>query len=80
MMESVLALALFFASVTGTSGADSIDGTRRSDAIYALAGDDRIRPRAGGDIIYCGAGFDVVLVRDLRDSFRNCERVRYSPP
>jgi RTX calcium-binding nonapeptide repeat (4 copies) len=64
--------------ITGTSGDDRLAGTIRADTIYAYGGDDRIRPRAGNDVIHCGGGFDVVLVRDLRDRYRNCERVRYS--
>ena len=75
-MNAVLLVLLLI----GTPDADRLIGTEYRDEIVALAGDDRIRPNGGRDLIRCGAGYDVVYVEDVEDTYRNCERVRYSPP
>src|SRR3712207_4400704 len=48
------------ATITGTSGNNSLKGTRDADKIYGLAGDDGLSGDMGNDELDGGAGNDVV--------------------
>lgn len=48
------------ATVTGTTGDDTLVGTGGPDVIVALAGNDRVLSRAGRDFVCAGAGNDYI--------------------
>jgi uncharacterized repeat protein (TIGR01451 family) len=50
----------FTATISGTTGDDSLSGTPGPDVIAALGGNDRILARSGRDLICAGAGSDYV--------------------
>lgn len=49
------------ATITGTSGNDTLNGTNGNDTIYGLAGDDTLNGALGNDVLIGGAGADTLI-------------------
>jgi Ca2+-binding RTX toxin-like protein len=55
------------ATITGTSGNDSLEGTPKPDVIVARGGDDTLIGHAGNDLLCGGPGRDAMFGTDGRD-------------
>ena len=53
------------ATVTGTSGNDSLSGTTGNDTISGLGGNDTLNGNGGADVFDGGAGFDSLDFRSI---------------
>ena len=56
------------ATITGTSGSDTLNGTSGDDQISALGGNDTIYMSAGNDTIDGGSGFDTLVFSSFATS------------